>query len=189
MWKIYLYKDMVVDWMIILNKLLSFINEIRSQKLKINVCEDEINGLVCISIQFPYKSTPPIFKDPLDLAKESYSTSMISETDFSIIMDSILENQKRIIEKKYKKKCRIVKHQFSDQLNEPLVIYKELSTNKTHIKPAREIYSSLKQINEFDSQDSACIGNLVGCSETEKEYRQRFNSKKKDSIVKLDIQF
>ena len=179
-------QGVVVTRMRILKKLFLFIKEIRSQKLKITVNEDKTSGLISMSIVFPYKSTPPIFKDPLDLLKESYPKVVFSEEDFSTILDSILENQKRIIEKKHKKECSIIKHQFSDQLDEPLVVYNEVGTNKIYIKPAREIYLNVKQLDRFNSNDSACIGNIVGCSETERDYKIRSKKTNKNNVIKFD---
>ena len=50
----------------------------------------------------------------------------------------MLENQKIILENKYLKKHRLIKHQFSEQLAQPLIVYSDLN-NKIHIKPAKEI--------------------------------------------------
>ncbi|HEK3886312.1 TPA: hypothetical protein SM062_003214, partial [Legionella pneumophila] len=132
------------------------------------------------------KCTLPILKDPLILLKESGSKSHFSEDDFNWILATILENQKRIIEKKYKKRFLLIKHQFSEQLEEPLIVYKDQLTNQIYIKPAKEIYSNIEKLKQFSSEDSACIGNIVGCNETEKDYKF-CREHKKDNLIRFDI--
>ncbi|HAU0908683.1 TPA: hypothetical protein JBH59_02515 [Legionella pneumophila] len=171
----------------ILKKISLLINEIKSQNLEIT-SEEENNesGLLYLSVKIVGKCTLPIPKDPLILLKESGSKSHFSKDDFNWILATILENQKRIIEKKYKKRLTLIKHQFSEQLEEPLIVYKDQITNQIYIKPAKEIYSNIEQIKQFSSEDSACIGNIVGCNETEKDYKF-CREHKKDNVFKFDI--
>lgn len=171
----------------ILKKILLLINEIKSQNLEIT-SEEENNesGLIHLSVKIVGKCTLPITKDPLTLLKESGSKTHFSDKDFNWILATILENQKRIIEKKYKKKFTLIKHQFSEQLEEPLIVYKEQLTNQIYIKPAKEIYSNIEKIKQFNSEDSACIGNIVGCNETEKDYKF-CQEHTKSNVFKFDI--
>lgn len=82
-----------------------------------------------------------------------------------------------------KKINSLIKHQFSEQLEEPLVVYKDLLHNKIHIKPAKEIYSTIDNLRKFSSEDSACIGNIVGSHEAEIEHKLREKLKKNNVIM------
>ena len=77
-----------------------------------------------------------------------------------------------------------MKHQFSEQLKEPLVVFSD-SKNKIYIKPAKEIYNDLDYIKKFSSEDSACIGNIVGSHEAEQEYKLRTHYKS-NKVIKFD---
>ena len=105
-------------------KIAMLINEVKSQNLEIESEKEDETGLLYLSVKIAGKCTPPITKDPLILLKESGSKSHYSKKDFDWILDTILENQKRIIENKYKKQFSLIKHQFSDQLEEPLIVYR-----------------------------------------------------------------
>ncbi len=144
----------------------------RNKSLKIeSIEEDKETGLLYLVVKINGKCTPPISKDPCKLVFENSSenSNLFSKDDYSSIIGTMLENQKRIIEKKHKKNHLFIKHNFSEQTGEPLVFYQNISTNQHHIKSAKEIFTDANLINNFNSQDSACIGNLVGCFEMEKE--------------------
>lgn len=171
----------------ILKKIFLLINEIKSQNLEITSEEEnKDSGLIYLSVKLSGKCTQPISKDPLVLFKESGSKNHFSEDDFNWILATILENQKRMIERKYKKKYKLIKHQFSEQLEEPLIVYQDQLTNQISIKPAKEIYSNIEKLKQFNPEDSACIGNIVGCNETEKDYKF-CREHKKNNVVKFDI--
>lgn len=160
------------------------IKTVSNHKLEI-ISEDNINtGLINLIVKFPGKYMPP--KDPLVVMRECGALSNFSKEDFDIILSAILENQKRIIEKKYKKQLLLIKHQFSDQLNEPLIVYKDLSTEQIYIKPAKEIYYNIEKIKLFSSEDSACIGNIIGSYEAEKDIKT-CKEKKMNNVIKFDI--
>lgn len=122
-------------------------------------------------IKIDGKFTPPISKDTCKFILENSrgNPSLLSEEDFSSAIKAMLENQKRIIERKYKKNYLFIKYKFSEITGEPLLFYKNISTNQHYIKNAKEIFSDISLINHFDSKDRACIGNIVGCFEIEKE--------------------
>jgi len=171
----------------ILNKIFFTINEIKSQSFEIiSEKEDNASGLIYLSVKIAGKCTPPMFKDPLIILRESRSKALFSEEDHDWILATLLENQKRLIEKKYKKQLVLIKHQFSEQLDEPLIVYKDQTTEQIQIKPAKEIYYNLEKIRQFNSEDSACIGNIMGCYEAEKDYRL-CKEKKTNNIIKFDI--
>lgn len=149
-----------------------------------SVAEDESSGLMFFWVKLVGKCTPPLRKDPLELLKEITFKNSFSNEDYNWIVDALLENQKRLIEIKYKKKYSLIKHQFSEQLEEPLVIYTDLD-KKIYIKPAKEIYSNRESINKFSSNDSACIGNIVGGYQIEKEYKLRTENKI-NNVIKFD---
>lgn len=158
----------------IISTIFSFLKENAPNQFKIESVEEDLSsGLLYFLIKVEGKCAPLIKRNPLDLIKENSLPDLFSRDDFDLIVDSILENQKRIIENKYKNKFSLIKHQFSDKLQEPLIIYKDLRTKKTHIKTAKEIYSNINYIKEFNSEDSACIGNIMGCYETELEHEIR----------------
>jgi hypothetical protein len=157
----------------------------KSPAFKIDsVSEDPETRLIFFWIKIESKSVPPVKKDPIELLRDARSKNCFSDEDYDWIITVMLENQKRLIENKFKKNYFLIKHQFSEQLNEPLIVYNDLS-NKIFIKPAKEIYSNIESLNKFNSQDSACIGNLVGSHETESEYKLR-NQHKSSNVVKFD---
>lgn len=159
--------------------------EIKSPAFKIeSYDEDTETGLIFFWVKIENKSVRPVKKDPIELLREARAKNCFSEKDHDWIIDVMLENQKRLIENKYKKNYSIIKHQFSEQLEEPLVVYKDLNS-KIYIKPAKEIYSSIEKLRKFNSEDSACIGNIVGGHEAEQECRLR-NKNKKSNVIKFD---
>ncbi len=146
--------------MSILNKISSIIKDIKSHAFEIeSVDEDSTTGLLFFWVKIEGKCTPPLKKDPITLLQEARSNKYFSDKDFDWILDIMLENQKRIIEKKYKKKYSLINHQFSEQLEEPLIVFSDLN-NKIYIKQAKEVYSDIDRIKNFSSEDSACIGNI-----------------------------
>ncbi|CAM4448755.1 MAG: hypothetical protein LEGION0403_FIIPPAGN_02254 [Legionella sp.] len=171
----------------VFKKIFILINEIKSQNLEItSEDEDAESGLIYLSVKIAGKCTPPIPKDPLILLKESGSKNHFSKEHFAWALDTMLENQKRIIERKYKKQFSLINHQFSEQLEEPLIVYQDQLTNQISIKPAKEIYYNIEKLKQFNSEDSACIGNIVGCNEAEKDYKF-CREHKKNNVVKFDI--
>ncbi|HDV5785716.1 TPA: hypothetical protein RJD83_002694 [Legionella pneumophila] len=171
--------------MSLLSIISSIIKEIKSPAFKIESDdEDPKTGLIFFWVKIENKSVHPMKKDPIELLREARSKNCFSKKDYDWIIDVMLENQKRLIENKFKKKFSLIKHQFSEQLEEPLVVYKDL-TNKIYIKTAKEIYSSIEKLKKFNSEDSACIGNIVGSHEAEQEYRLR-NQCKNSNVIKFD---
>ena len=171
----------------VLKKYLLLFNEIKYQNLEITSEEENIDtGLLYLSVKIVGKCISPVPKDPLILLGESGSKYIFSETDFNWILSTILENQKRLIEKKYRKKFTLIKHQFSEQLKEPLIVYKNHLTEQIKIKPAKEIYSNIDMLKQFSPEDSACIGNIVGCNETEKDLKICYELKQ-NNVFKFDI--
>lgn len=180
---LYLHMDVVV-MMSVLSRFFSIIKEIKSHAFEIeSVDKDDSTGLLFFWVKVGGKCTPPLRKDPISLLKEG--SKYFSKEDFDWIIDTVLENQKRIIEQKYKKKHSLIKHQFSEQLEEALIVYSDLR-NKIYIKPASEIYSDIEKLKKFSSEDSACIGNIVGCCEAEKGHRLR-EERKANNVIKFDI--
>lgn len=171
--------------MLWIERFFSIIREIRAPAFKIDSEDEEADtGLIVFWISIKGKYSPPICKDPIDLLKESRSNNCFSEEDFNWIIASALENQKRIIENKLKKKFSLIKHQFSGQLEEPLVVFKDYK-NQIYIKPAKEMYYCLDNIKQFSSEDSACIGNIIGSYETEQEYKNK-KVAKKTNVIRFD---
>jgi hypothetical protein len=172
--------------MSVLKKMSFIMRELGSLAFQIESCdEDTATGLLYFWVKIVGKCTPPIKIDPIDLLKEARSNKQFSEADFNWAMDSMLENQKRIIERKYKNTYALIKHQFSEQLEEPLIVYSD-RFKKIHIQPAKEVHCNIEKIKKFSSEDSACIGYIVGCYETEKEYKIRQKTKRPNTI-KFDI--
>ena len=163
----------------------SIIKEMKAPAFKIESDEaDPKTGLIFFWVRIENKSVHPMKKDPIELIREARSKNCFSEKDYDWIIDVMLENQKILIENKHKKQFSLIKHQFSEQLEEPLVVYKDIE-NKIFIKPAKEIYSSIEKLKKFSSEDSACIGNIVGSHEAEQEYKLR-NQCKKSNVIKFD---
>jgi len=50
-------------------------------------------------------------------------SSMLSQDDFKLLISIMLENQKRVVRKKYEKIYSIINHKFSEQNGEPLLVY------------------------------------------------------------------
>lgn len=171
----------------ILTKISMLIKEIKSQNLEIESENEDIDsGLIYLSVKISGKCAPGMSKDPLVLLRESGSKSHFVKEDFDWILDTILENQKRIIEKKYKKRYSLINHQFSEQLDEPLIVYMDIQNEQIEMKPAKEIYSNVAKLEQFNSVDSACIGNMVGCNEAEKDHNF-CKENKKSNVVKFGI--
>ena len=179
-------KGIMVVNMSILSEIYSVIKNNKSYSFKIDgTHEDNTSKLISFLVRLEGKCTPPIKKDPISLLKEGRAHNYFSEEDFNTILDALLENQKRLIESKYRKKLTLIKHQFSEQLNEPLVVYNDINNHQINIKPAKEIYSNIEMLRQFNSEDSACIGYIIGCHETENEYKFR-NKDKPNNVLKFD---
>lgn len=136
-------------------------------------------------VKIQNKCVHPVKKDPIELLKDSRATNCFSEKDHAWIIEITLENQKRLIENKFKKSLFLVNHQFSEQMEEPLIVYKD-ADNRLYIKPAKEIYSNIEKLKLFSSEDCACIGNLVGSHETEQELQLKLKYQQKNNVVKFD---
>ena len=82
----------------------------------------------------------------------------------------------------------LINHRFSELNNEPLIVYKNLLTDQYYMKSAKEVFTTIHLIQQFDSQDCACIGNIVGSYETEKELKSHkiIAIEKINNIIKLD---
>ena len=150
----------------------------------VSVDEDQETKLIFFWVKVQHKCVHPVRKDPIELLREARSKNCFSDKDYDWIIDVLLENQKRLIENKFKQKYSLIKHQFSDQLEEPLIVYSDMN-NKIYVKPAKEIYSCVEKLKKFSSQDSACIGSIVGSHEAEQE--SKFRKQHKNNIVKFDI--
>lgn len=169
----------VVHCMGLLKKIFSVV---KSHAFEIDSLEeDPITGQLFLWVKVEGKCIPPIKKDPLELLKEGRSSNAFSKEDYDWIIDAVLENQKRLSENKYKKKFTLIKHQFSEQLEEPFIVYSDVN-RQIHIKPAKEIHSNVEDLKKFSSDDSACIGYIVGCYVTEKEF-QYHREKKPNNII------
>jgi hypothetical protein len=171
------------------NRIVSLLRRVTAQNLKIEYTEeDKTTGLVNLIVTIDGRCTPPIKREPFELLKEiSSSTQSFSAKDFNLIIHYMLENQKRITEKKHQKAYSLIKHQFSDQLEEPLVVFKDVKTDQIHIKAAKDIFANLEIIKKFNSEDSVCIGNLVGYYEAEKEFKRRqMQIHNSNNVIKFD---
>lgn len=171
--------------MSIMNKIHSILKVTKSPALTITIDEDCKSNLLFFWVKIEGKCTPPLKRDPVDLLKECYGKNSFSKGDHNRIISTMLENQKRIIDSKYKKGFSLIKHQFSHQLEEPLIVFSD-STRQIHIKTAKEIYSNIKNLKRFSSEDSACIGYIIGCHETQKEIAYR-NKNSETNVINFDI--
>jgi len=174
-----------------IKKAISFFKKIENQHLKIDsIVEDPEKGLLFLIIRINGKCTPPIKKMPYELLMEGNVkiSSMFTQKDFNLLIQTMLENQKRVIKRKYKKNYLLIKHQYSEHIGEPLLIYQNTSTGQFYIKPAQEIFSDIDLIQNFDSRDSACIGNIVGAYEVEIELKNRAisNHENMNNVIRSD---
>lgn len=172
--------------MLAFRKIFSILKDVNSPAFKIESSnEDPETGLIFFWVKIQDKCVHPVKKDPIELLRDTRSKNCFSDKDHDWIIDVMLENQKRLTENKFKKNYSLIKHQFSEQLEEPLVVYND-SNNKIYIKPAKEIYSNVDSLKKFCSEDTACIGNIVGSHEAEQEYKLR-NLYKNSNVIKFDI--
>ncbi|HDV5941067.1 TPA: hypothetical protein ACS2XB_002217 [Legionella pneumophila] len=103
--------------MSVLSIISSIIKEIKSPAFKIESDdEDPKTGLIFFWVKIENKSVHPMKKDPIELLREARSKNCFSKKDYDWIIDVMLENQKRLIENKFKKNFSLIKHQFSEQL-------------------------------------------------------------------------
>lgn len=78
--------------------------EINSPAFKIESSdEDPVTGLIFFWVKVQGKSVRPVKKDPIELLREARAKNCFSEKDYDWIIDMMLENQKRLIENKFKK--------------------------------------------------------------------------------------
>ena len=180
--------DVIVK-MSVITKIYSIIKEKKSSVFKIeSVNEDLSTGLLVFLVKIEGKNPSVFKKDPRLLLSDCRSKNSFSDDDFNWIVDTVLENHKRIIEEKHHKKHYLLTHQYSDQLRESLIVYRDIE-NKIHMKRAKEIYSNIENIRNFSSEDSACIGNMVGYCDGEKDYislqRKKRKNNKKTDVSKL----
>ncbi len=176
---------------VLINKINSLISKIETKSLKIDsISEDPEKGLLCLILRINGKCTPPIKRMPYQFLMENgtNASSMLSQEDFNSLVSALLENQKRMVKKKYEKIYILINHKISEQNGEPLLVYQNIISKQYNIKPAKEVFTDLNLIQNFDSKDSACIGNIVGVYETEKElkYRQTNSAEKINNVVKFD---
>lgn len=173
-----------------IKRAISFLKKFENQHLKIDsIVEDPEKELLFLIIRINGKCTPPMKKMPYELLMESNVkiSSMFNQKDFNLLIQTMLENQKRVIKRKYKKNYLLIKHQYSEHTGEPLLVYQNTSTGQFYIKPAQEIFSDIDLIQNFDSRDSACIGNIVGSYEAEKELKNRSASNYgSNNVIRFD---
>ena len=149
-------------------KMISKIHEITTQNLKVDSVKiDSATGVSYLLISIQGKSSGVIRREPLDLIKENSLLTSFSKDDFDLVIDTLLKNQKRLIEDKYRPELALVRHQYSDQLNAPLLVYKEIKKNQLYIKPAQEVYADLSLMRRFSATDAVCIGHIVGSFEND----------------------
>lgn len=154
----------------VFKNLLSRIKKITSENLSIQSEEiDKKSGLIILIVKINGRCSPLIKKDPFELLREIGHKAAFSKKDFDLIIDSALKNQKKVTEMKYLKPYSLINHQFSGQLEEPLIVYKDITNDQVYIKAAKEIFSDIEIIRKFNAEDSICIGHIVGCHETERE--------------------
>lgn len=175
--------------MVFFRRIRELFKRINTANFKIvSVDEDNQTGLILLSIGIEGKCAPVIPEDPLVILKES-SPKAFSKEDRDKIIDSVLENQKRLIENKYKNKLSLINHQFSEQLEEPLIVYKDFQ-GLIYLKPARDIYYNVDKLKLFHAEDSACIGNMVGHYEAEIEsILKDKNKNERNNVVNFDRKF
>jgi len=174
----------------ILKNFLCHIKKIKSEKL--SICSEELNhstGLLLLTVKINGKCTPPIKKDPLELLNEIGHEAVFSKNDFNWIINCVIKNQEKITETKYFAQYVLIKHQFSGELDEPFIVYKDILTDQIYIKAAKEIFSNIKMIGKFNSEDSICIGHIVGTYEAEMEYqfRQKCTKENESNNINSDI--
>ncbi|WP_058463077.1 hypothetical protein [Legionella adelaidensis] len=166
----------------------SIFKEIKSSAFIIeSLDEDPKSGLFFFWVKVKNKSLQPIRKDPLELLREIRSRNCFSSKDYDWIINILLENQKRLTEKKHQKPFSFIKHQYSEHLNETLIVFRD-SNNKIHVKKAKEIYFDSSNLKKFNSVDCACIGYIVGTHDIEQDFKLKTNQKiNKQSKIKCDI--
>lgn len=150
----------------LLRKLWISFKDVSDNPLKIqSVHTDKKTGVAILSIQIAGKSAGEIKREPLDLLKENNKLNSFSKDDFNKIIDTLLKNHKALIEKKYKPNFILLRHQYSEHINESLLIYKDMTKEQVYIKPAKEVYANCSLIGKFDPLDALCIGYLVGATD------------------------
>lgn len=90
--------------MSVLNIISSIVKELKSPAFKIeSYDEDPETRLIFFWVKIESKNVHPVKKDPIELLREARSKNCFSERDYDWIIDVMLENQKRLIENKFKK--------------------------------------------------------------------------------------
>ncbi|MCW8451909.1 hypothetical protein [Legionella quinlivanii] len=144
-----------------IKKLAYPLNFLTEPTFKIESYSQDEEGYHLLSIRLNGKSTGIIKRDPLDLINKA-DLKHFSDTDAKIIINLLLENQKLRIRKKHRTILRLVRHQYSKDVEDFLITYRNIDTNALFIKTATQISQDLNLIKLFESQDSFCIGMLLG---------------------------
>ena len=156
----------------ILKRAISFFRKIEIKNLIIDsIEEDKEKDLIYLILRISGKCAPPIKKLPYELLMENgaKTSSLFSNNDFKLLISTMLENQEKLIKKRYTKIYSLINHRFSEQNSEPLLVYQNVITKQYYIKSAIEVFTDSILIQNFDCKDCACIGNIVGVYEAEKE--------------------
>lgn len=145
----------------------SFLNDSKSLIID-SIEENKETGYLLIIIRFFGKSTPPIKKDPYKLLIEGGNkfSECFSEEDFKKIIDSMLENQRRCVERKYRKIFRLIRHQTPSD-GDVLIVYQNIDTGQYHINRIIDVFSDKDLMLKFSSEDILCIYNLADILNTQ----------------------
>ncbi|QBS13519.1 hypothetical protein [Legionella geestiana] len=171
--------------MLILKKILEIIK--RKNDFAFSIVDevlDEESRHVSFNVRLEGKCLSPVQKNAIDLLKIARDKTIFSDDDYDKILMAVIDNQRKITEKKYQSQYSLINHRFSEQLEAPLVVYMD-DKNKLHIKLAKEVYSNIEILRKFKAEDSACIGSIVGYHDAEQEFKMR-NSVKRNNVITLD---
>ncbi len=155
---------------IFLKKIRDFFYKLDQNKIKIeSVKYDEFYDLNKISIRFYGKCSYDFLVDPIDLLIDSNKDRILSEDDFKTVLGILIENEKNKIIKKFKVKFKIVNHLFSKELDEPVIVYRDIEKDMLHTVLLKDLYIDVNMISKFDSNDVLLIGFIFGTFQTKKD--------------------
>ncbi|HEM6962623.1 TPA: hypothetical protein U2K06_002819 [Legionella pneumophila] len=135
---------------------------------------DHLNDSYKIALSLRGKAVYEAVVNPEDIIKDLLSTSPLTKKDRDKLLYVFKENIKRKIEKKHENKFSLIKHHFSNQLDEPLVVYKDRN-NAVRIIPASEIYKNNELISGFSAEDARCIGYMFGFDSSDKFHKSKLS--------------
>lgn len=135
---------------------------------------DHLNDNYKIALSLRGKAVYEAVVNPEDIIKDLLSSSPLTKKDRDKLLYVFKENIKRKIEKNHENKFSLIKHQFSNQLDEPLVVYKDRK-NAVRIKPASEIYKNNELISGFSAEDATCIGYMFGFDSSDKFHKLKLS--------------